>query len=433
MKWCFFSLGIMGSLGPASLAMAAFTDVDIRDDYANEIHYLQEEGIVQGYSDGTYRPTEQVNRVEFLKMLQTASTEETADERCTTSKPFSDTDQSAWYAASVQAAVCAGLVDGYPDGSFRPSNPINYAEAAKILVQAAASLSPDLTQASTWYTPYTSVLQASGLRPPSITMPDASVTRAEMAFLIARMRQQGQFGSIITPPAAATNPLSSTEAEAVASACVAAGGNWLSAYSECEYGDESFCSTWGGSFNDCASPCRHDEDAAVCILMCVATCQFTLADPPDPLANALPEYTFDYCGTRETYAAEPWMASLEKLYEKQYPPLAEYMRSCRLTAAGCDSSFITGGESLDYEACYSSEGELFLAIAPHSPDNCGQILRYDTAQEFLMTPEGDYCADQFGKRDGDFIWFSGKSHTMQYIGKYYYSENTVEVTYTSAL
>lgn len=56
--------------------------------------------------------------------------------------------------------------------------------------------------------------------------------------------------------------------------CEAAGGNWLSAYRECEGIGQSWCEQEMGRWNECASACRHDPDAEMCIMVCVPVCGF---------------------------------------------------------------------------------------------------------------------------------------------------------------
>lgn len=51
---------------------ASFNDVDDQSWAFAEIHALQASGIVQGFEDGTYRPTNHVTRAEFAKILHTA-------------------------------------------------------------------------------------------------------------------------------------------------------------------------------------------------------------------------------------------------------------------------------------------------------------------------------------------------------------------------
>ncbi|MCK5472297.1 S-layer homology domain-containing protein, partial [Candidatus Gracilibacteria bacterium] len=48
--------------------------------------------------------------------------------------PFFDVAKHEWFAPFVSICKNSGIVGGYSDGSFRPANPINRAEMAKIVV-----------------------------------------------------------------------------------------------------------------------------------------------------------------------------------------------------------------------------------------------------------------------------------------------------------
>ncbi len=63
-------------------------------------------------------------------------------------------------------------------------------------------------------------------------------------------------------------------AEGPGDACVAAGGTWLAEHNECEIGDQAWCESQGGTFEECASPCRHSEGVAACVAMCQPLCKF---------------------------------------------------------------------------------------------------------------------------------------------------------------
>lgn len=56
-------------------------------------------------------------------------------------------------------------------------------------------------------------------------------------------------------------------------ACVARGGSWDPQYEECVGVNQTQCTAIGGSYNGCASACRHQPDAEVCTLQCVEVCQ----------------------------------------------------------------------------------------------------------------------------------------------------------------
>ena len=58
-------------------------------------------------------------------------------------------------------------------------------------------------------------------------------------------------------------------------ACLSSeGGKWLQEHNECEYMNRNQCESLGGSYNECASACRHDPEAQICILLCVQVCEF---------------------------------------------------------------------------------------------------------------------------------------------------------------
>ncbi|MFA7049927.1 MAG: hypothetical protein WC164_02330 [Patescibacteria group bacterium] len=59
----------------------------------------------------------------------------------------------------------------------------------------------------------------------------------------------------------------------LAESCESNSGTWLEDFSECEFVSENWCLENNGTFNECESACRHDEEAEMCILMCVPVCK----------------------------------------------------------------------------------------------------------------------------------------------------------------
>jgi len=99
---------------------------------------------------------------------------------------FRDVPNGADYGPHLCKAMMMGFVSGYPDTSFRPLKPINFAEASKILtkVQGLATDSPDPNVE--WYMPYVKVMKARRAFPPDIELDDY-VTPDAMAFMVARV------------------------------------------------------------------------------------------------------------------------------------------------------------------------------------------------------------------------------------------------------
>lgn len=161
-----------------------FTDVSydtVTAQIFNAVVYLKEEGIVNGYSDGTFRPNELINRAEFSKIVSIATGSET--DAGDGSGIFTDVNNSDWFNPYIQNLHSRGIISGYADGSFKPAENINWAEAAKIVVKAH-DLSVEESTDKEWYEPYTQVLEELGIKPDSVASPDQLLTRGEMAEII---------------------------------------------------------------------------------------------------------------------------------------------------------------------------------------------------------------------------------------------------------
>ncbi|WP_315911007.1 RCC1 domain-containing protein [Xylanibacillus composti] len=91
------------------------------------------DGIVAGYPDGTFKPNHPVTRAEFIVMLAGAMKLDGAG----AALHFQDQDQiGSWAKGAAALAVEAGIVSGYEDGSFRPDAKITRAEMASMIAQA---------------------------------------------------------------------------------------------------------------------------------------------------------------------------------------------------------------------------------------------------------------------------------------------------------
>ena len=110
-----------------------FADVSDTHPYAEAIAWAKSTGVIGGYPDGTFQPDRTVNRAEFLKIIL-----EDLGSDIPESAPlnFSDVDSAAWYAPYISLGKRAGIVEGYPDGTFRPEQTVNTAEALKMAYKA---------------------------------------------------------------------------------------------------------------------------------------------------------------------------------------------------------------------------------------------------------------------------------------------------------
>lgn len=106
-----------------------FSDVSADKWYNNAVSTLCHMGVLGGYSDGTFRPNAPITRAEFAKIaVSFAQTNGSA-----VYSYFTDVKTTDWFAPYVTAAKDSGLIEGYSDGSFKPENRITRAEACAIV------------------------------------------------------------------------------------------------------------------------------------------------------------------------------------------------------------------------------------------------------------------------------------------------------------
>ncbi|MBU1151705.1 S-layer homology domain-containing protein [Patescibacteria group bacterium] len=182
---------------PLSFANTTFfSDVPPTHKNYNAINYLKQNGIINGYEDNTFRPTNLVTRAEFLKIIIEGSN---IENNGTAPLIFTDIDQTAWYIPYLRKAYDEEWIKGYADNTFRPNKTITKAEALKITAKAqnwgtesliSTRAFKDVTP-TIWYGPYTSFakehnyLEETG----DYFYPEREMTRAGISELIYRTIQ----------------------------------------------------------------------------------------------------------------------------------------------------------------------------------------------------------------------------------------------------
>lgn len=170
----------------------AFPDITLGSILEQHISTLIEAGILSGYPDGTFKPERTINRAEALKIIFAAkgySSDGAVD------VVFPDVPRGQWYFMVVGIAKSAGIISGYPDGTFRPGQEVNRAEFVKMTMQAQRTLLvadedaalkhySDL-DSSQWYMPYIAyALEKQFLDTSKKFKPTAGMTRGDAALLI---------------------------------------------------------------------------------------------------------------------------------------------------------------------------------------------------------------------------------------------------------
>ncbi len=114
-----FRLTHGGADAPACTAKP-FPDVETSHPFCGEIAWLKAEGISTGYADGTFRPATPVARDAMAAFVYRLAEGDAAPAACT-AKPFTDVPTNQPFCGQIQWLKANGLANGWSDGTFRPS------------------------------------------------------------------------------------------------------------------------------------------------------------------------------------------------------------------------------------------------------------------------------------------------------------------------
>lgn len=175
-----------------------FSDVLPTSSAYQAIMYLRERGMLKGYTDGTFKPNQQVDRAAAVKMILAGRVTD-ADVAALHNPGFQDISVDAWYGGYTAKAVELGIIDGPSKVPvFNGSRPVVLAEFLKMLFLAQGMdsksyseiqlpLSTDVSDATAWYYPYIRLSLATALLQideQGLLHPDKKLTRGDVAVFV---------------------------------------------------------------------------------------------------------------------------------------------------------------------------------------------------------------------------------------------------------
>lgn len=167
---------------------AGFTDLLPGDKAFEDVKELVSREVLSGYPDGTFRPNNPVRRDEFAKMITTAMGKEPRS--YLTSSGFDDVSPSHWACPYIRLAVESGLITGKAPRTFAPGDNISGAEGMTILIRALGEESRAKARpGEPWYGGFIRVAREKELLYLGF---DATqpVTRAQCAYSLMRLLEQ---------------------------------------------------------------------------------------------------------------------------------------------------------------------------------------------------------------------------------------------------
>ena len=185
-------LGLLLSLTVVNISQAktVWKDVSSNQRFYEEISYLEDQGIISGFQDQTFRPNQAVTRAQAAIMIGRALDLDGTPR----STKFKDVDSSQVASGYIASAVERGIISGYPDKTYRPGESVTRGQMAIFLDRAfelKTGKSNAFTDVSGKMVAYQSILNvaaeriASGYTDGSYR-PGQAVTRGQFSAFLAR-------------------------------------------------------------------------------------------------------------------------------------------------------------------------------------------------------------------------------------------------------
>ncbi|RIJ78191.1 S-layer homology domain-containing protein [Nakamurella silvestris] len=118
--------------------VAPFTDVPVTNAFCGEIAWAKSSGISVGFADGTFQPGALIQRGASMAFLYRLSHAGVTTLPSCTQKPFDDVTVPSEFCGVINWAKTAGITTGNTDGTFRPAGPVTRAASAAFLYRIFA-------------------------------------------------------------------------------------------------------------------------------------------------------------------------------------------------------------------------------------------------------------------------------------------------------
>ncbi|RUT40221.1 hypothetical protein EJP82_25415 [Paenibacillus anaericanus] len=107
----------------------SFTDVPAAHWAKDAIDRVTKMGLMEGYPDGSFKPEQTITRAEMASMVVRMKGDIAANFN---GSMFSDVD-GHWAKKAIVSSKAVGIINGYPDGTFRPAAELSRAEAITMI------------------------------------------------------------------------------------------------------------------------------------------------------------------------------------------------------------------------------------------------------------------------------------------------------------
>jgi hypothetical protein len=177
---------------------AAMAFIDTRQHWRGpEIDHLQSRDIITGYPDGTYKPESDISRQEFITLVIKALHREEDARVLQKGTSFFQDAGGSWAKGYIELAQELRIAHGDGYGNFLPLRPVSREEAVSVLVNCLGGAVPegnvlefrDSAHISEWARPAVAYAAQAGLVngfPDGSFRPRQNLSRAEVAVIIEK-------------------------------------------------------------------------------------------------------------------------------------------------------------------------------------------------------------------------------------------------------
>lgn len=157
------------------------------------LNYTDHFAYMVGYPNGTFKPDGNITRAEVATIIYRLMTPETRAKFQTRTCTLSDVQSGMWFNDAVCTLVKAGVVSGYPDGTFKPNANVTRAEFSAMIARMFSvsyvgnNMFEDIN--GHWAESYINILAKLGILKGDNgnADPDANLTRAQAAAMCNRL------------------------------------------------------------------------------------------------------------------------------------------------------------------------------------------------------------------------------------------------------
>jgi hypothetical protein len=184
----------LSTLSVPAFAMSVNEDV-VGTDFEVAVGKLKAVGVMQGYPDGSFKPEGNITRAEFAKIaVEAMGLGEAAEASKGTNTKFPDVPGDKWYSGYVNVAVNRGLINGYPDGTYKPNGNLKNSEALTILVRMVG-LGPVVDKEGRWPSNYIGRAANEGILDEVFVAGNATATRGNVAKMLSNSLSVEMWGA----------------------------------------------------------------------------------------------------------------------------------------------------------------------------------------------------------------------------------------------